>query len=645
MADTRKDKRAPVSLKVRFKSATVDEFIEHYCKDVSRGGIFIKSSQPMPVGTLLKFQFQLKDESALIRGVGRVVWTRIEEDAAADKPPGMGIKFIKMDNESRVLVERIVDAHAPEEGTYEIGREQATDAAPISSEPPPLEGGSFFPNLPPAELPPPEDRTAVRQATQSLAAVLTGSSDESAAEEARERAEQARRRSEEIEAQRRRDAEQQAEQRKRRDAEREAEPSEGSLPSMIIDPSLEPRAGRAAEGSSSSDLTPIRSAPSESGLSALREPAQLREPDTEPPAGPEDQPPTSTTSIPPLPDLPRRSYAPIFAITAVLLIAAIVALRGGPRELPVEPMDHEAEAKAGAAQPAANDTPPAPEPAPTAAQARSAGEDEAEHEPPAPSAAPNAAPAATVSLEVASTPRGAEVFVGEERRGTTPLTLALADGVPVRIRAHASGYAEVQQELTPNKKSAPLRFKLKPLPYVVHVDSTPAGASVNVGGHKGTAPVDLKLEAAPGGELAATARLSGYHSAHLRLAPTAFSEQEGAMRASLAFALRSEETAEGAPAEASHEVTADAHGAPREPAKSTVAATAKERPKKVVAARKAPKSEEWEEAPPAPPSAPMPPVAAEPAGEPPAKPAPEPKPAEPPAQAPEPLPDNPFGGE
>jgi uncharacterized protein (TIGR02266 family) len=114
MSDTRKDKRAPVSLKARFKSATVDEFIEHYCKDVSRGGIFIKSSQPMPVGTLLKFQFQLKDESQLIKGVGRVVWTRNEDRAGADRPAGMGIKFIKMDNESRVMVDRII---ASTEGT------------------------------------------------------------------------------------------------------------------------------------------------------------------------------------------------------------------------------------------------------------------------------------------------------------------------------------------------------------------------------------------------------------------------------------------------------------------------------------------------------------------------------------------------
>ena len=53
MTDTRKDKRAPISLKVRFKSATVDEFIEQYSKDISKGGIFIKSnknSPPMSIG-------------------------------------------------------------------------------------------------------------------------------------------------------------------------------------------------------------------------------------------------------------------------------------------------------------------------------------------------------------------------------------------------------------------------------------------------------------------------------------------------------------------------------------------------------------------------------------------------------------------
>src|SRR4029453_14181902 len=128
MSDTRKDQRAPVSLKVRFKSATVDEFIEQYCRDISRGGLFIKSKNPMAIGTLLKFELQLKDESRLIHGVGRVARRRLSEKDQGDDPPaGMGIKFIKMDASSRSLVEKITRSREEEEGTYEQGAGQPTD--------------------------------------------------------------------------------------------------------------------------------------------------------------------------------------------------------------------------------------------------------------------------------------------------------------------------------------------------------------------------------------------------------------------------------------------------------------------------------------------------------------------------------------
>ena len=45
--DTRKDPRTKVvSLNVRYKSATVDEFIDNHSYDVSRGGVFIKTNTP-----------------------------------------------------------------------------------------------------------------------------------------------------------------------------------------------------------------------------------------------------------------------------------------------------------------------------------------------------------------------------------------------------------------------------------------------------------------------------------------------------------------------------------------------------------------------------------------------------------------------
>lgn len=152
-ADTRREKRAPVSLKVRFKSATVDEFIEQYSVDISAGGLFIKTKSPMPIGTLLKFEFQLKDESRLIHGVGRVVWKRDENEAkGSDVPAGMGIKFIKMDAESRSMVDRIVAQRADVQSSFDM----VPPAISTTSIPPPGENSSVITIRPAAPVVPDE---------------------------------------------------------------------------------------------------------------------------------------------------------------------------------------------------------------------------------------------------------------------------------------------------------------------------------------------------------------------------------------------------------------------------------------------------------------------------------------------------------
>lgn len=108
--DTRKDPRAKiVSLNVRYKSATVDEFIDNHASDVSKGGIFIKTSTPFPQGTLLKFEIRLAGDQSVIAGVGRVVWKRDPAAASGTQnPAGMGVKFIKLDDSSRAVIDKLV---------------------------------------------------------------------------------------------------------------------------------------------------------------------------------------------------------------------------------------------------------------------------------------------------------------------------------------------------------------------------------------------------------------------------------------------------------------------------------------------------------------------------------------------------------
>ena len=63
--ETRKDARAKiVSLNVRYKSATVDEFIENHAHDVSRGGIYIKTANPFAAGMLATWLRQVSSKAA-----------------------------------------------------------------------------------------------------------------------------------------------------------------------------------------------------------------------------------------------------------------------------------------------------------------------------------------------------------------------------------------------------------------------------------------------------------------------------------------------------------------------------------------------------------------------------------------------------
>jgi len=177
MADARKDKRTLLSLKIRYKSATLEDFIERYSSDISRGGVFIKAKKPLAVGTLLKFEFILQDQSTLIHGVGRVVWRRDEAEADPENPSGMGIKFIKMDPESRSIVQRIAEDRG-HPGVFEQGKDGVRLTPALASDADEL-----------AEA----DRTKVRHVSEFLASALDeGGAGETAKREAQAGAERAR---------------------------------------------------------------------------------------------------------------------------------------------------------------------------------------------------------------------------------------------------------------------------------------------------------------------------------------------------------------------------------------------------------------------------------------------------------------------
>jgi uncharacterized protein (TIGR02266 family) len=126
--NTRQGKRTPVTLKIKFKSETLEQFIERYAVDVSQGGIFIRTKEPLAVGTQMRFEFQLRDASPLIAGEGTVVWTRENDPSRPAIAPGMGVRFDRLAEGSQGVLERILSEKA----------KQAPQRPPTDTSKPPM---------------------------------------------------------------------------------------------------------------------------------------------------------------------------------------------------------------------------------------------------------------------------------------------------------------------------------------------------------------------------------------------------------------------------------------------------------------------------------------------------------------------------
>jgi hypothetical protein len=99
--ETERDARsARVTINKEFES--FDAFIQEYVTNISRTGVFIKSTAPLAIGTSVNLRFTvIMDDIETIEGIGEVV--RVEKD-----PPGMGVVFRELSAYSKGLIDKLL---------------------------------------------------------------------------------------------------------------------------------------------------------------------------------------------------------------------------------------------------------------------------------------------------------------------------------------------------------------------------------------------------------------------------------------------------------------------------------------------------------------------------------------------------------
>lgn len=106
--DERRDApRTPIELKVEYKR--LNSFFADYTKNISRGGTFIRTDRPLPIGTDFVFKLGIPTLPDPVVLTGKVQWVIMPEQVNGEQEPGMGIGFIFESEAQRQRVLGVVE--------------------------------------------------------------------------------------------------------------------------------------------------------------------------------------------------------------------------------------------------------------------------------------------------------------------------------------------------------------------------------------------------------------------------------------------------------------------------------------------------------------------------------------------------------
>lgn len=107
-AERRTEVRQPIELKVEYKR--LNSFFADYTKNISRGGTFIRTNRPLPVGTEFLFKLFVPNLETPLSIHGEVQRVVTEEEAEPEGgDPGMAIRFVYREGDDQGTIARTVE--------------------------------------------------------------------------------------------------------------------------------------------------------------------------------------------------------------------------------------------------------------------------------------------------------------------------------------------------------------------------------------------------------------------------------------------------------------------------------------------------------------------------------------------------------
>lgn len=112
--DRRKDPRFDVNIKVDY--STKGMFVSNYVTNLSKGGVFIQTEDPLPIQSQINLTFTLPEVNIKIEAKGKVTWTYDIKRGTSTVISGMGIKFTDLTAKHKALIEDYISKLSTQSG-------------------------------------------------------------------------------------------------------------------------------------------------------------------------------------------------------------------------------------------------------------------------------------------------------------------------------------------------------------------------------------------------------------------------------------------------------------------------------------------------------------------------------------------------
>jgi uncharacterized protein (TIGR02266 family) len=109
MHDRRAEARAELELDLHYRTA--QDFLSAYTRNISGGGLFIRTQDPQPLNQKVLLRFSLPGVDRTFEVHGIVVWANATAGRSSF-PSGMGIKFLDLGAEEQKLIADFVKPDA-----------------------------------------------------------------------------------------------------------------------------------------------------------------------------------------------------------------------------------------------------------------------------------------------------------------------------------------------------------------------------------------------------------------------------------------------------------------------------------------------------------------------------------------------------